>query len=128
MIHLNVNDVRVGNNLLKLLRFYMGIQARMSSPSPSYFFPYFFPCFFPSSFLTSALPLKPYIGYELMIDGIISLIQNWARCTMISSGPNWDYRKYHTYSSTSPIRPARYILVYFGHFGNKGLELSYHTL
>jgi hypothetical protein len=42
-----------------------------------------FSCFFPSSFLASPLPLKQYVGYELMIDGIISLILNWARCTMI---------------------------------------------
>jgi len=41
---------------------------------------------------------------RLMIDGIISQIQNWARCTMISSGPNWVYRKFHTYSNISLTR------------------------
>jgi hypothetical protein len=57
MIHLNVNDVRVGNNLLKPLRFYMGIQARTSSLSPS-FSSYFF-CFL-SYILAAPLPLGQY--------------------------------------------------------------------
>jgi hypothetical protein len=36
-----------------------------------------------------------------MLDGITFQILNWVKCTMISSGQSWVYRKYHTYSSIS---------------------------
>jgi len=68
----------------------------------------FFFCFLFSSFrsLSDSPPpeLSSVNDKTLMIDGIISQIQNWARCTMISSGPNWVYRKFHTYSNISLTR------------------------